>query len=129
MDRDRRKGKGSEPGKVEERVDRNTVNKRVSDLIAEAASHSLKLKNIFKKFRHRVSSYLKPFMFLDKSHSLYHFKYALGSTIAGQLPTLHAVRIYLPIDNLKPSVRIYYAPSEQLSALIRLFSGPCFLCP
>ena len=36
---------------------------------------------------------------MKKTHSLYIFKYALGSTIAGQLPTLHVVRICLPIDN------------------------------
>jgi hypothetical protein len=30
------------------------------------------------------------------THSLYIFKYVLGSTIAGQLPTLHAVRTYFP---------------------------------
>ena len=125
MDRDRWKGKGSEPGKVEERVDRNTVNKRVSDLIAEAASHSLKLKNIFKKFRHRVSSYLKPFMFLDKSHSLYHFKYALGSTIAGQLPTLHAVRIYLPVDNPELLLTMFHLGCSELLIVQPL--GPQFL--
>lgn len=42
---------------------------------------------------------------LKYTHSLYIFKYALGSITAGQLPTLHAVRIYLPTND---SIITYY---------------------
>ena len=48
----------------------------------------------------RVSSYLRPLMFPDERHTQpYICKYALGSTVAGQLPTLHAVRIYIIIHS------------------------------
>ena len=50
---------------------------------------------------------------MKDTHSLYIFKYALGSTIAGQLPTLHAVRIYFPINNPELLLTIYYARSGQ----------------
>jgi hypothetical protein len=66
-------------------------------------------------------------MFLDERHTQpLIFKYALCSTIAGQLPTLPAVRIYLSTDNPKPSLTIYYVPSELLSTPARQPSGPCF---
>ena len=36
---------------------------------------------------------LQPLIFLEETRSLHSFEYALGSTVAGQLPILHAVRI------------------------------------
>jgi hypothetical protein len=53
---------------------------------------------------------------MKDTHTVLFFKYVLGSTIAGQLPTLHVVRIYLPIDNPKPSLTIYCSIWAALSS-------------
>jgi hypothetical protein len=46
--------------------------------------------------------------------SLYIFIYALISTLAGQLPTLHAVRIHFPMDNSKKLLLTTYSVSSGL---------------
>jgi hypothetical protein len=61
---------------------------------------------------------------MKDTHSL-----ILSSTIAGQLPTLRAVRIYLPINNPKLLITIYYVPSGLLLTPIGQPSGPCSLGP
>ena len=63
-----------------------------------------------------VSTYLRLFMSPDETHthSLYIFIYALISTIAGQLPTLHAVRIHFPMDNSKKLLLTTYSVSSGL---------------
>lgn len=61
------------------------------------------------------------------THSLFIFRCVLGSAMAGQLPALHIVRIYLPIDNPKLSLTIYCVSSELLSAPTRQLSGPLSL--
>ena len=51
-------------------------------------------------------------MLLDERYTQpYILKYALGSTIAGQLPILHAVRIHFPIDSSELLLPNSYAPS------------------
>jgi len=51
-------------------------------------------------------------MSLDEIHTWpYILKYALDSTMAGQLPTLHAVRIHFPMDNSKSLLTKFYALS------------------
>jgi hypothetical protein len=63
----------------------------------------------------RVSSYLRPLMFPDERHTQpYICKYALGSTVAGQLPTLHAVRVHFPTDKSQLLLTGYYVPSGVL---------------
>lgn len=55
---------------------------------------------IFLKSWHGVPSHLTPFMFPDERLTQpYNFKYILGSTIAGHLPTFHVVRIHFSTDN------------------------------
>lgn len=51
---------------------------------------------------------------IKDTHGLYVFKYALGITIAGQLPALCAVRIAHVFNNPKLSLTIYYVPSGLL---------------
>ena len=73
-------------------------------------------KNIFKRFWCGVSSHLLTiYVPRRKTHTQpYIFKYATGSTIAGQLPTLHAVRIHFPMDNSKKLLLTTYSVSSGL---------------
>jgi hypothetical protein len=69
-------------------------------------------------------------MFPDERHTQpYSFKYALNSTIAGQLPALHAVGIYFPIDNPNSSLTIDYVPSGLHLTPTEQPSGPLSLGP
>ena len=77
----------------------------------------------FKNPRHGVSPTLDHLCFWMKdTHSPYILNYALRGTIAGQLSTLHAVRIYFPIGN--PSYYllrfIWVALSSNWPALMAL---------
>lgn len=45
---------------------------------------------------------------MKSTHSLYVFRYTLGSTVAGQLPALHAVRICLPNNNPELSLAMFH---------------------
>ena len=64
--------------------------------------------------------------FLDKRHTqpLY-CEYALSSTIAGQLPTFHAVRIYFPTDNPELLLIIFYVSPGLLLTPTGQPSQPC----
>lgn len=65
--------------------------------------------NIFEKSWQEVSVRFGHLCSQMKStHSLYVFRYTLGSTIAGQLPALHAVRICLPNNNPELSLAMFH---------------------
>ena len=73
-------------------------------------------KKYFKTSWYGGPSRLRLFIFLgERCRQPLHFKYVLGSTIAGLLLTLHADGIYFPRDHSKLWCTNFYVPSGLLS--------------
>ena len=85
--------------------------------------------------------FMEGWSFSNAFMHLYIFLCALGNTISGQLPTLHAVRIYLPNHNpsyyyvssgllLAPHGHVFYGSANAwwLSFLLPFYSMVSFSC-